>query len=197
MILTDREIKIAVQRGLIKIEPEPDYDTALSSTAIDLTLDSNISVFKDPTAGVEKILDPSQNTASGIIREITNSHTIPDDGFLLQPKRLMLAWTKEFVGLDVGTRIAARVEGKSSLARLGLGVHVTAPTIHAGFKGQIQLEMVNHGSVPIRLKPGMRICQLIFETTLGTPERGYQGQFSGQTAVSNGKARPKKRRKAA
>jgi dCTP deaminase len=182
---------------LIKIEPEPDYDTALSSTAIDLTLDSNISIFKDSTAGVEKILDPSQNTASGIIREITNSHTIPGDGFLLHPKRLMLAWTREFVGLDVGTRIAARVEGKSSLARLGLGVHVTAPTIHAGFKGQIQLEMVNHGGAPIRLKTGMRICQLIFETTLGTPERGYQGQFSGQTATGKGKVNSKKRRKAA
>jgi dCTP deaminase len=197
MILTDREIKIAVQRGLIRIEPEPDYDTALSSTAIDLTLDSSIIVFGDPIAGVEQVLDPGENTTSGIIRAITTSQTIPANGFLLPPKKLMLAWTKEFVGLDIGTRIAARVEGKSSLARLGLGVHVTAPTIHAGFTGQIQLEMVNHGGVPIKLKSGMRICQLIFETTLGTPERGYQGQFSGQTAAKKIKANSKRRRKAA
>lgn len=197
MILTDREIKIAVQRGLIIIEPAPDYDTALSSTAVDLTLDTNIIVFDEPVAGVERVLDPSQNTTSGIIRAITQSQIIPVNGFLLLPKRLMLAWTKEFVGLDIGTRIAARVEGKSSLARLGLGVHVTAPTIHAGFTGQIQLEMVNHGGVPIRLKSGMRICQLIFETTLGTPERGYQGQFSGQTASSKNRTKLKKRPKAA
>ncbi|MEZ5888805.1 MAG: hypothetical protein R3D52_00230 [Xanthobacteraceae bacterium] len=59
-------------------------------------------------------------------------------------------------------------------------VHITAPTIHAGFDGRIRLEMVNHGKIPIRLRPGMRICPLIFEQTLGTPEKGYQGQFSGQ-----------------
>src|SRR5262249_40241594 len=78
-------------------------------------------------------------------------------------------------------RLAARVEGKSSLARLGLVIHMTAPTIHADFEGRIRLEMMNHGAVPIRLWPGMRICQLIFETTLGTAERGYRGQFAGQT----------------
>lgn len=183
MILTDREIKIAVERNLITIDPPPDYDTAFSSTAVDLTLDPNIIVFNAAVAGVEKVVDPSKANASQIIGEITHKESIPADGYLFQPKILMLGWTVEFVSLNIGTRIAARVEGKSSLARLGLGVHVTAPTIHAGFEGQIQLEMVNHGNVPIRLKPGMRICQLIFETTLGTPERGYQGQFAGQKAV--------------
>jgi dCTP deaminase len=191
VILTDREIKIAVHRGLIKIVPVPDYDTAFSSTAVDLTLDSHITVFNEPVAGVEEVVDPGANNVSRIIGKITHSEIIPPTGYLLHPKILMLGWTKEFVGLDIATRIAARVEGKSSLARLGLGVHVTAPTIHAGFSGQIQLEMINHGGVPIRLKPGMRVCQLIFETTLGTPERGYEGQFAGQTAA----ARPKRRAK--
>jgi dCTP deaminase len=182
MILTDREIKIAVQRGLIVIDPPPDEDVAFSSTAVDLTLDSTVITFNPPIEGVERIIDPSQANVSDIIRELTQSKKIPNAGYLLAPKTLVLAWTRENVGLDIGTRIAARVEGKSSLARLGLGVHVTAPTIHAGFTGQIQLEMVNHGSAPIRLRTGMRICQLIFETTLGTPERGYQGQFAGQRA---------------
>jgi dCTP deaminase len=86
------------------------------------------------------------------------------------------------VNLPYDSRLAARVEGKSSLARLGLGVHITAPTIHAGFEGQIRLELINHGRLPITVKPGMRICQLIFEQTLGTPQRGYHGQFSGQTS---------------
>jgi dCTP deaminase len=92
-----------------------------------------------------------------------------------------LAWTREYIELRTETRLAARVEGKSSLARLGLVVHMTAPTIHAGFEGRIRLEMMNYGAVPIRLWGGMRICQLIFETTLGTAERGYKGQFAGQT----------------
>ena len=82
----------------------------------------------------------------------------------------------------VDNRLAARVEGKSSLARLGLGVHVTAPTIHAGFVGTIQLEIINHGPMHIKLRAGMPICQLIFETTKGMPETAYKGQFSGQRA---------------
>jgi len=82
---------------------------------------------------------------------------------------------------DRGRQEKVRVR-TSSLARLGLGVHVTAPTIHAGFDGHIRLEMVNHGKLPIRLRTGMRICQLIFEQTLGTPDKGYRGHFSGQSS---------------
>ena len=74
------------------------------------------------------------------------------------------------------------MEGKSSLARLGLGIHITAPTIHAGFAGQIQLEMCNFGPNEIILDVGMPICQLIFELTYGTPVKGYTGRFAGQTA---------------
>lgn len=82
------------------------------------------------------------------------------------------------------------MEGKSSLARLGLGVHVTAPTIHAGFGyksdqpdypgSSIQLEIWNFGPVTIMLKPGMKICQLIFETVDATPDMGYMGKFAVQ-----------------
>jgi dCTP deaminase len=87
--------------------------------------------------------------------------------------------TREYVNLKEA-RLGARVEGKSSLARIGLSIHVTAPTIHAGFEGRIRLEIMNHGILPIRLKPEMRICQLILEQTVGTPDKGYQGQFRGQ-----------------
>jgi dCTP deaminase len=68
------------------------------------------------------------------------------------------------------------------LARFGLGIHITAPTIHSGFKGRIQLEIINHGPTPVTLRENMKVCQLIFEQTLGTPEKGYQGQFQGQRA---------------
>ena len=68
------------------------------------------------------------------------------------------------------------------MARLGIGIHITAPTIHAGFKGQLQLEIVNHGPADVVLRPGMPICQLIFEQTLGTPEKGYAGIFAGQSS---------------
>ena len=61
-------------------------------------------------------------------------------------------------------------------------MHVTSPNIHAGFEGLIQLEIVNHAPSPVLLTPGMRICQLILELTLGTPEKAYRGQFLGQTS---------------
>lgn len=184
MILTDREIKIAIACGLIRIDPHPNEAAAFSSTAVDLTLDPTITRFHENAAGVNLVVDPSAPgfNSDATIRALTRTQRIGRNGYDIPPGILVLGWTREFVALATPTRLAARVEGKSSLARLGLAVHVTAPTIHAGFSGQIQLEMVNHGSVPIRLKADMRICQLIFETTLGTPERGYEGQFAGQRA---------------
>lgn len=100
---------------------------------------------------------------------------------MLKPQGFVLGWTAEEVVLPEFSRIAARVEGKSSLARLGVGVHVTAPTIHCGFTGSIQLEIFNFGPHSVVLSSGMRVCQLIFEQTYGTPMKGYSGLFSGQT----------------
>jgi dCTP deaminase len=183
MILTDREIKLAIEKDLILIEPRPQAN-AFSSTAVDLTLDPNLTEFVSPSGGIEYVIDPghAEFNPEVTLAKVSVKQVVSEAGYLLQPKQLVLAWTREYVNLVSHNRIAARVEGKSSLARLGLAVHVTAPTIHAGFAGQIRLEMVNHGKVPIRLRVGMRICQLIFEQTLGTPDKGYQGQFAGQGA---------------
>jgi dCTP deaminase len=75
-----------------------------------------------------------------------------------------LGVTHEWVELPLAAGIAARVEGRSTLARMGLVVHLTAPIIHAGWEGKITLEMVNLGGWPIKLRPReLRICQLVFE----------------------------------
>ncbi len=188
MILTDREIQIALQRKQIIIYPLPQVDVAYSSTSVDLTLDPILTLFDIGKKFVKKVIDPTDEDydVDDALKELTKEETIdPTKGFDIKPKELLLGWTAEYVKLPYDSRLAARVEGKSSLARLGLGVHVTAPTIHAGFDGQIRLELVNHGPVPITVKPGMRICQLIFEATLGTPQRGYQGQFSGQSSTKS------------
>ena len=160
------------------------HPKAFSSTSVDLTLDSWITKFKDPKAGIETVIDPNHFGFSPetSLADLTELIEIPVDGYLLPPRTLVLGWTCEYVDLKTTSRLAARVEGKSSLARLGLGIHVTAPTIHSGFNGRIRLEMINHGVLPIRLRTEMRICQLIFEGTLGTPERGYRGHFSAQNA---------------
>lgn len=185
MILTDREIRIFLERGVIEIAPKPDPD-AFASSSVDLTLDTQISLFRPLKPGVGQYVDPAAAgfKSDTVIKALTDSHAIdPKAGYDLEPNTLILAWTREFVDLK-DSRLAARVEGKSSLARLGLAVHVTAPTIHAGFSGSIRLEVINHGPIPIRLRTGMRICQLVFEQTLGTPEKGYRGQFAGQTAAA-------------
>ncbi len=186
MILTDREIKIYLQRHLITIDPVPDEDIAYQSTAVDLTLDQTISIFKSipSTPGVRQITevdphDPNFNS-DAVIKALTDSKEIDQtDGYPLNPDILILGWTKEYIDLKE-SRIAARVEGKSSLARLGLSIHLTAQSIHAGFQGRIRLEIINHGHYPIILRRDMRICQLIFEQTFGTPDKDYKGQFFGQ-----------------
>lgn len=181
MILTDREIRIAIESKQVVIDPAPSEE-AFSSTSVDLTLGSGLHVFKQVQPGLDLVIDPSAEGYSFLraIGELADEQDIGTDGFPLPPNVLILARTQERVSLPIQSRFAARVEGKSSLARLGLGVHITAPTIHAGFAGRIQLEIVNHGSRPIRLRTGMSICQLIFETTLGVADKGYVGQFFNQ-----------------
>lgn len=188
MILTDREIQIALETKAIIVDPTPDI-SFYSSTSLDLTLDSRLTVFKDPKPGLSLCIDPSERgyNHEDVMAETTTAVDIdPTAGWEFKPGHMVLAWTKEFVELKYQSRVAARVEGKSSLARLGIGVHLTAPTIHAGFAGQIRLEMVNHNKLPVRLREGMKICQLIFEQTMGTPVRGYQGRFAGQTTAKKG-----------
>lgn len=183
MILTDREIKIHIERGTIIIDPAP---VAFDSTAVDLTLDPIIKLFKKMDGGIETIIDPVNATFKNeeVLESITEEKTLESDGYVLRPGDFILGWTSEYIDLKIDTRVAARVEGKSSLARLGVVVHMTAPTIHAGFDGQIRLEIGNNGHFPVRLRPKMRICQLVFEATLGAPEKAYANQFAGQHSSS-------------
>jgi dCTP deaminase len=184
MILTDREIRNSLAFGLIVIDPLPAVD-AYDSTSVDLTLDPTLREFKPPTHGLTVAIDPGRPgyKAKQLLDQITEAVVIPPNGYDLEPSRLILGWTRERVELKKYGRVAARVEGKSSLGRVGLAVHITAPTIHAGFQGTIQLEIINHGPTPIKLRSGLPICQLILEQTLGMPENAYEGQFFGQSAT--------------
>ncbi|WP_262029511.1 dCTP deaminase [Microvirga sp. Mcv34] len=177
MILTDREIEIALAKKQIIIEPAPNMKLALSSTTLDLTLSN---AFAEWRAIPGMTVHPG--SADYSYKDLLQmQNVLSQDTYTLNPQSFVLAWTKEEVMLPEASRIAARVEGKSSLARLGVGIHVTAPTIHSGFSGNIQLEMFNFGPHKIVLEAGMRVCQLIFEQTYGTPNKGYSGMFSGQT----------------
>ena len=201
MILSDRELQFALERGQFGVTPRP-LAAAFASTAFDLRLDGKLSIWDetklkaDPAMGVASLCFCP--TASGfnvrqVIRERTRVHDLQIDGVYRMPPRgesalgFLLGWTLEKLRIPHSSRLCARVEGKSSLARLGLGVHVTAPTIHAGFgMGQdlagdcLQHEIWNVGPLAIELAYGMPICQLIFEEVHGTPSQGYQGQFLDQ-----------------
>jgi dCTP deaminase len=195
MILCDREIAAALDRGALRISPHPD-PIAWSSTALDLTLDSPIHQWKAPTGGSSVVLRPGDALFDYAQFATANIETfdISATGYDLAPLQFVLGWTCERIQLPHRSRLAARVEGKSSLARLGLGVHVTAPTIHAGFGfddadpakvgNQVQLEIFNLGPYAVHLQKGMRICQLILEEVHGTPQKGYTGQFANQGPAS-------------
>ena len=181
MILTDREIRIALEEEHIIVSPQPDLSVAVTSTAMDLTLGK---VFKTwPKVNGMSIRPGDKDYKYSDFAKLQEKWT-ESPFFPLKPKAFVLAWTAETVALPEKSKIAARVEGKSSLSRLGISIHVTAPTIHAGFRGEIQLEMFNFSENVVILDPGMWVCQLIFEQTYGTPERGYDRGFLGQSAGS-------------
>ncbi len=184
MILTDRDIRDALAEGQLSITPPPP-DEAYAPNGVDLTLDSRMTLYRDPAPGEDPVIDPARPGYNfrDAIASMADDIEIGPEGFVLAPGRLVLGWTGERVDLKPLARLAARVEGKSSLARIGLIVHLTAPTIHAGSTGRIQLEIINLGPRPIRLRAGMKVCQLILEQTLGVPQNAYRGQFAGQRAA--------------
>lgn len=182
MVLTDREIQAAIEAKQIIIKPLPEQ-IAYSSTSLDLTLSNLLRVWKTTSVkDDEQIVCPATEgyTFNDFAKQFSKQKKITSGGYVMEPRAFLLGWTKQYIELPIHGRLAARVEGKSSLARLGIGIHVTAPTIHAGFKGSIQLELCNHGPLKVKLVPGMPVCQLIFEQTLGTPDKGYRGQFYAQ-----------------
>jgi dCTP deaminase len=191
VILSDREIKAALERGSIRITPDPRSEASLwSSTALDLRLGEQMAVWDLSATDAPQSFSTADHSVADLIARFVRPMPMPPEGWPIEPGKFYLGWTLERIQLPHRSRLAARVEGKSSLARLGLGVHVTAPTIHAGFGStdidpdflgsSIQLEIWNTGPLPILLKPGLRICQLIFEHVDGTPEQGYTGQFAIQ-----------------
>lgn len=194
MILTDREIQLALDTGQIVITPRPEAN-CYSSTTVDLTLSPQASRWKKmskiPGVKDDPVIDPFAQGYSHhqVHAKYGEAVPIPPEGIVMEPHTFLLAYTQEVVSLPYHARVAARVEGKSSLARLAIGIHVTAPTIQAGFDGPIQLEILNHSDLRVLLTPGMKICQLIFEQTLGTPDKGYSGQFLKQRPVSAGPLR--------
>jgi dCTP deaminase len=179
MLMSDRDIRAEIELGRIGLEPlEMDL---LQPSSFDVRLDRFFRLFDNHKYAY---IDPAEDQS-----DLTQLIEVPaDEPFILHPGEFVLGSTFEFVTLP--DDIAARLEGKSSLGRLGLLTHSTAGFVDPGFKGHVTLELANVSNLPIKLWPGMKVGQLCFfkltspsENPYGSAKYGsrYQGQ-RGPTA---------------
>lgn len=164
MILSANEIRQRISVGEIKIQ---DFDEArLGPNSYNLRLDEDLMVYK------EAVLDPRQDNRTNIVH-------IPAEGMVLHPGQLYLASTMEYTETH---GLVPMIVGRSSVGRLGLGVHVTAGFGDVGFRGRWTLEMV--ATEPVRVYPGMEICQIYYHTICGVILDEYVGKYVGQQAAT-------------
>ncbi|MBC8372285.1 MAG: dCTP deaminase [Phycisphaerae bacterium] len=194
MILSNVSIQEALDRGWLVITPEPTPrrktgehpDCPYQTSAVDLRLGHEIAYFRE---GLAINIDLRRGTFAALFGPNSESRTISaEQPYSLGPQKMVLGKTLERVELPIHTEadvpcFAARIEGRSSYSRCGLLVHFTAPTIHSGYEGNITLELINLGSIPILLYPEAPICQLIVEQVHGRPFRN-DSQFQGQRRVN-------------
>jgi len=157
MILSDRDIKKYIKEGKIKITPKPNFKEQLGPCSLDLRLGNIFKAFK-----------PSQYPYLDLKRKIDFEKCMEEikirDGapFILQPKDFVLAVTLEEFTLP--NNIMARLDGRSSLGRLGVIIQITAARFDPGWQGKATMELGNIGILPVILYTGMKICALTFET---------------------------------
>lgn len=182
MRLCDKDIEQYLDDEVIIIVPKPDT-SMISGVSVDIRLGNEFRVFQDHTAPFVDLSAPKsevQQAMNSIMSE--EIHIADGDAFFLHPGELALAVTYESVTLP--DNIVGWLDGRSSLARLGLMVHVTAHRIDPGWSGQIVLEFFNSGKLPLALRPKMKIAALNFETMSSSAARPYNkrqdAKYKGQ-----------------
>ena len=174
MILSDVSIRKELADGRIIIDPLDDRDVQPSS--VDLRVDRYFRVFRNDTT---PFIDPKRNQ-----EDLTELVEVADDkAFILHPGEFVLGSTLEVVTLP--DDLVARLEGKSSLGRLGLLIHSTAGFVDAGWSGHLTLELSNVANLPIAIYPGMKIGQISFIRMTSPAERPYgstetRSKYQGQ-----------------
>ena len=168
MLLSDRDIRSEVELGRVKVEPFS--EAMIQPSSVDVRLDRFFRVFENHKYSV---IDPSIEQAE-LTREIAVK---ADEFFILHPGEFVLASTYEVITLP--DDIAGRLEGKSSLGRLGLLTHSTAGFIDPGFSGHITLELSNVANLPVKLFPGMKIGQLCLIKLSSPAEHPYGSALYG------------------
>ncbi len=173
-VLSDRSIKEELALGRIRVEPL--WEDSIQPASIDLHLDRVFRIFRVTRRPYVDVREDVSDLTERVVIE-------PEEPFIVQPGSFVLAGTIEHITLP--DDIVARVDGKSSLGRLGLLVHATAGYVDPGFSGKLTLELSNQSQMPIALYYGMKIAQISFyrlstpvERPYGSPGLGskYQGQ---------------------
>lgn len=194
MVLSDRDIRIALEEGRIKIEPAPDLDKQLGSISVDFRLGNTFMVFEHSRYSY---IDPRHpNSIGDAMRTI---QVEDDEAFIMQPGDFALASTME--SLELPNNLLGRLEGRSSIARLGITVHSTAAVFEPGWIGTATMELSNLGRMPVALYPGMRICAFSFQQLTSPvltqyrdkPNNKYAGQMdprASQLAEENKAGNP-------
>lgn len=171
MRLCDKDIEQKLRDNEITIVPTPD-SSMISGVSVDIRLGNEFRVFKDHTAPFIDLSGPREEVQKAMNSVMSDEIVIEDgEAFFLHPGELALAVTYESVTLP--DNIVGWLDGRSSLARLGLMVHVTAHRIDPGWSGQIVLEFYNSGKLPLALRPKMKIAALNFEIMSSSAERPY------------------------
>ena len=175
MVLSDRSIREVLTSGRLVIEPIA--EDALQPASVDIRLDREFRVFRNHRESYIDVREP--------VESLTELETVEDDQpFVLHPGEFVLGSTLERVTLP--DDLVARVEGKSSLGRLGLLVHATAGYVDPGWDGHLTMELSNVANLPIRLYYGMKIGQLSFLRLTTAAEHPYgseglRSKYQGQT----------------
>ncbi len=181
MPLSDRDIFKEIERGGLRFDPMIELNQ-ISTSSIDLRLANVFTIPRLPSQGVSLTVDPGLISPEDVFNEYAEVVTIGSgDKFELEPGAFVLGYTLEKVGLS--NYLAARIEGRSSMARLGVSIHQTAPTVQANFHGQLRLEISNIGPYTVLLEPGTRFCQLIVETLSSPAESPDVSQWQGQSST--------------
>jgi dCTP deaminase len=166
MVLADIDIKVALKKGKIKITPEPNLKEQLGSCSLDLHLGNTFRVFEHST---NAFIDA---TKKDINKEITREIKLKrGEKFIMQPGDFVLAITEERV--KISPSLMGRLEGKSSLGRLGIVVHSTASVFDPGWDGKPVLELGNLGRMAVALTIGQKICAMTFEELSSPAEVPY------------------------
>ncbi len=174
MILSDRDIKKALSSGRVKITPKPDLKIQLGSCSVDLRLGKRFRVFNHSKLAYIDPVNPKLTTG---MTEVALKDKEP---FILQPGDFVLATTVEEI--ELSDDLVGRLEGRSSLGRLGIVVHSTASIFDPGWKGVVVMELGNMGRMPVALYPGMRICSMTFEELSSVADVPYRKKKSAKYA---------------